>query len=124
MLNGAAEGYLRALCARVESGQYVPKAWATRYCDAIDPLGAGRHAEDTAPPPQNTPAQALDVTSELRIALKQLAVADSDGLSRVSLEQLRTARNGGRCGGIWNEITRLLQGLGYEVSKRPDGSYW
>jgi hypothetical protein len=128
-----ARAYLRALCARFESGQYVPKdrtlferwlAWATRYCDAIDPLVGVRHPDDIPPPPQNTQVNALDVTSVLRITLKQLAVADSDALSRVSLEQVREARGGGSCSRVWKEVTRLLQGLGYDVSKRPDGSYW
>ena len=71
-----ARAYLRALCARVESKQYVPKdrtlferwlAWATRYCDAIDPLVGVRHPDDVPPPPQNTQVNALDVTSVLRI---------------------------------------------------------
>lgn len=125
-------GYLAALGRAVEAGQYVPPdraafdrwlAWAARYADAIDPLVGVRHPEDVPPAPQNTAAEALDVTSYLRPVLKRLGVPDSDSLARVSKEQMREVGDGSY-GRIWNEVTRVLQGLGYDVGNRPQGSSW
>jgi hypothetical protein len=29
-----------------------------------------------------------------------------------------------KAGEVWDEVNRVLEGLGYDVSKRKSGSYW
>lgn len=69
------------------------------------------------------PAAELDLTSRTRQLVAKLGVKDTDELGRVTEERVRAACDG-RCGALWNEITRVLEALGYDVSKRKDGAYW
>ncbi len=65
----------------------------------------------------------LDLTSAARDILESLSVRDSDELALKSVEDIWRACTSG-AGGLWNEITRVLEGLGYEVSKRANAAYW
>jgi hypothetical protein len=126
--------YLTALQAGIERGELTPKDeagfrewfdWAKRYANSIDPLtdpGPQQHAPD---PPENTPVEQLDLTSGTRSVVESLEVIDSDALWQKTEEEVRKAC-GGYYGAIWNEITRVLEGLGYDVSKRagPTRFWW
>ena len=99
--------------------------WAQRYADSIDPAMRAKLPDETVDGPANTPIAELDVTSHTRPVLLKLGVKDTDELWCVKDEQLRAACQGhGRAGAVWDEVTRVLEGLGYDVSKRPSASYW
>lgn len=56
--------------------------------------------------------------------MEALDVVDSDALWKTSEEAVREACQTYRYAAIWNEITRMLEGLGYDVSKRQRRSHW
>jgi hypothetical protein len=97
--------------------------WALQYADSIDPLVRLAHPQETAAPPISTPVDQLDVTSGLRAVLERLGAKDSDELWHVPKERLQQACSG-KFGNLWNEITRVLEGLGYDVSKREEAYAW
>jgi hypothetical protein len=52
-----------------------------------------------------------------------LGIPDTDALYQQSQDAVRNACEG-KFGPVWNEITRVLEGLGYDVSKRAEASAW
>jgi DNA-directed RNA polymerase alpha subunit len=97
--------------------------WARRYADSIDPAVRAELPGEVAVGPTNTPFSELDVTSHTRPVLSKLGIKDTDELWRVTEEKLRAACQG-RAGAVWDEITTVLAGMGYDVSKRKSGAYW
>jgi hypothetical protein len=120
-------GYLAAMHRAVESGRHRPQdedafsqwmAWAEAYADSIDPtIGKSLPSEPHASEPENTRVAQLDMTSGARIVVERLDVEDTDALWHKTEAEVRDACDG-RASGIWNEILRVLEALGYDVSKR------
>ena len=124
--------YLRALRAAIDRGDIHPAnaaefgpwfEWASEFADGIDPLKAVVVSRGVSLAPQNTAAADLDVTARARAVLINLGIADSDALWKQSRDSIRQAAEG-RAGPTWNELTRVLEGLGYDVSKRENAPEW
>jgi hypothetical protein len=96
--------------------------WARRYADSIDPIRSAPLPGDVAIGPKNTPIADVQLTSYTAPALAALNVKDTDQLARVTGEQVRSVA-GRHISDVWSEITRILAGLGYPVSKRRDVWY-
>jgi len=124
--------YVDALREAVESGQRQPQnedafqewlAWADRFADSMDPMINAPMEEAEQQAPENLPVDQLDLTSETRAVVEALAVRDSTELWGKSVDEVRKACRGGS-GRAWGEILQVLEGLGYDVSKRRDDYYW
>lgn len=123
--------YLAALKQAIESGEWHFTdeqsgkewfQWATRYADSIDPLTISTASQYQADGPTNTPVGDLDMTSHARRVVAQLEIKDTDGLWKVTEDQVRSTHASGP---VWKEFNRVLEGLGYDVSKRQrDYYYW
>jgi hypothetical protein len=124
--------YLDAVTAALESNQVKPRdaeafgewfEWAKAYVNSIDPMRQGILPSETIDGPTNTPIADLDLTHAARALMGTLGVSDTDQLWRKCDEEFRKAcpQKGGA---LWNEITRVLEGLGYDVSKRQTAHYW
>jgi hypothetical protein len=122
--------YLRALRAAIDRGDIHPAnapefepwfEWASAFADGIDPLKAAAVGRVVALAPKTTAVADLDVTARARAVLTKLGIADSDDLWKQSQDSIRSASEG-RFGQTWNEFTRILEGLGYDVSKRENAS--
>ncbi len=94
-------------------------AWAGWYADLIDPTTEAGCSPISSepPPPENTPLDHLDLTSDARQVLARLSIRDSDALFKLSKEEVNAAQTD-RQWGTWCEIGRVLRGLGYDVSDR------
>ncbi|QDT23516.1 hypothetical protein [Gimesia chilikensis] len=124
--------YLTTLDDAVESGRieyddeqfHKWREWAQWYAIELCPLTPNLPAPSIhhVPPPQNTPIQELDLTSDARSCFEQARIMDTDELDSLTKEELRD-----RCGkDIWSlyrEATRILEGLGYDVSDRKNGYF-
>jgi len=97
--------------------------WASQFADSIDPIVQGSLPEGCQQGHQNVATSELDLTAATRCAVDTLGVADTDALCQQSQDAVRNACEG-RFGPVWNEITRVLEGLGYDVSKRAEASAW
>ncbi|MEQ8636395.1 DNA-directed RNA polymerase subunit alpha C-terminal domain-containing protein [Gimesia maris] len=124
--------YLTALDDAVESGriQYDDeqfqkwREWAQWYAIELCPLTPNLPAPSIhhVPPQQNSSIQELDLTSEARNAFEQAKISDTDELASITKDELRE-----RCGesvwSLYDEASRILEGLGYDVSDRKNGYY-
>ena len=124
--------YLAELKRAIDSGRCRPSdekqfqawfAWAQRLADSIDPIIAGPLPEGKPASRRNVPVAELDLTRASRAAIERLAVADTDGLWTQKEDAIRAACEG-KFGPVWNEITRVLEGLHYDVSKRKEAYEW
>lgn len=124
--------YLAAVQADVEAGRLRISdagafrdwlAWCHEHADTIDPHTDRGPQQHEPAPPTNTPAAELDLTSTARAVVELLGVPDSDALWQKSEEEVREACDRG-FGRTWNEITRVLEALGYDVTKRRELSHW
>lgn len=125
-------GYLSAMHEAVKSGRRQPQdeascqqwmEWARAYADSIDPTVRGPlPSEPEAPGPENVPTKNLDLTSDARAVIERLEVQDTDALWGKTKDEVRKASED-RSGAAWNEINRVLEALGYDVSKR-DRNWW
>jgi hypothetical protein len=97
--------------------------WAQNYVDAIDPTIRAKLPAEIAPEPTNTLVGDLDVTSHTQPVLMRLGIANTDDLVKVGDAQVRTACQG-KVADVWDEITRVLEGLGYDVANRKSLSTW
>jgi hypothetical protein len=83
----------------------------------VDPLTPTPPRPEFIEPPKNTPIDQLDFTRRTRPIMHQLAVKDTDELYAVEKRTINKL-----CGqwpyGAWDEICRILEGLGYDVSGR------
>jgi hypothetical protein len=125
-------GYLADLKSAVDAGRVTYSDskqiaewfdWASRFADWIDPIQQGPLPEVDQISHQNVTAAELDLTKAARTIVDGLGVADTDSLYRLSLDEIREAYDG-RIGPIWNELTRVLESLGYDVAKRQEASSW
>jgi hypothetical protein len=125
-------GYLSALKAAAEAGEWHPRdgdqfakwfEWATRFADSIDPIIAGQLPEGKPQQPQNTSVADLDLTAATRRVIGKLGCSDTTEMWKQTQDTVREACDG-KFGPIWNEITRVLEGLAYDVSKRENASDW
>jgi hypothetical protein len=125
--------YLGELKAAVERGDWTPgnaeqfqewMDWAVSYADAIDPISRKPLPAFTAQASQrNTPVADLDLTYVTRGVLTRLGTPDTDSLWRYSMDDVKEACEG-RYSPVWNEISRVLEALGYDVSKREKVADW
>lgn len=97
--------------------------WASQFADSIDPIVQGSLPEGSQGGHQNVATSELDLTAAARCAVDVLGLPDTDSLWQQSQDAVRNACEG-RFGPVWNEITRVLDGLGYDVSKRAEASAW
>ncbi|WP_417730842.1 hypothetical protein [Rosistilla oblonga] len=97
--------------------KWIP--WAKWYADSICPI------TPTPPRPEidepitriNKSIEDLDLTAKTRRGLKQGQVSDSDELAELTKHQLEE-RCGDRYSNMYCEATRVLEGLGYDISAR------
>jgi hypothetical protein len=124
--------YLDAVKSALDAGEVKPREpdafeqwfeWAHSYADFIDPVRRAVIPVETIDGPANTPSAELDLTSGARQIIGTLGVRDSDALALKGEDEVRGACNRG-AGAVWNEITRVLEGLGYDVSRRAEAKYW
>lgn len=124
--------FLEALKAAIDSGQWQPKDkqrfgtwfdWATRFADSIDPI-VNRHLPESRPlAPQNISIDNLDLTAATRVVVAKLGIEDTNTLWKQQQDAIRKVCEG-KFGPVWNEITRVLKGLGYDVSTREAVNEW
>lgn len=126
---GEIRSYLSAIRANLDTGNLRMTDeqkfaawidWATWYADCIDPLTPTPPRTEFVIRPTNTLTAELDLTTKGRAVIEQLGAHDTDELYKVeasAVEKLcgywRTAQ--------WNEICRVLEMLGYEVTNRYRG---
>ncbi len=125
-------GYLEDLKAAVDAGRFKPSNpeqfgnwfdWASCFADSIDPILQGPLPEGHQVRHQNVATAELDLTRATRTVVDGLAIPDTDTLYLVSLDAMRQAFDGG-IAPSWNELTRVLESLGYDVSKRQEAKSW
>lgn len=124
--------YLAALHAALDSEQIRPMneeafhkwfEWAKRYADSIDPIVKAQQQADEPAGPQNTLAAELDLTRNARVFVARLNIKDSDGLNKVTGDQTRSS-SGYFDRELWDEVCRVLEGLGYDTAKRREQYRW
>ena len=64
----------------------------------------------------------MDLTRRTRSIVEALGVADAEALSHVDRKMVNAASNK-YAWGAWSEIGCVLEGLGFDVSKRERGYY-
>lgn len=94
--------------------------WAFWYADHIDPLIRAEPLPEDVEPPTNTPLEKLEWTRHTRPILERLGVGDTDALHALHEDEIRAAEGDGRRG-AWDEVCRVLEGLGYDMTGRR---YW
>lgn len=124
--------YLTALNEAVESGRIEYddeqfqkwREWAQWYAIELCPLTPNLSAPSVhqIPPPQNSPIQELDLTSKARVAFERAKILDTDELACITKAELKD-RCGERGWGLYDEASRILEGLGYDVSDRKNGYF-
>ncbi len=124
--------YLAALQAALDAEQIRPMnkeafqdwfEWAKRYADSIDPIVQARQPDEKLAGPQTTPSAELDLTRRARAFISRLKISDSDGLAGVTGDQMRGA-SGYFDKELWDEVCRVLEGLGYDIAKRREQYRW
>ncbi len=120
--------YLSALDAKLAANEVKPtdpehfpkwRQWAKWYADSVCPVTPTPPRPEIDEPIIRTYKLVgdLDLTSKARQAVERGGISDTDELAALSKEDLK-----GRCGNAyWNlysETTRILEGLGYDVSNR------
>ena len=125
-------GYLASLKAASEAEEWKPSdqqqfekwfGWATRFANSIDPVISAPIPETKSPERKNIAVCELDLTVATRRIVERLGVANTDELWKQKQDQVRTACDD-KFGPAWNEITRVLEALGYDVSKREQAYEW
>ena len=120
--------YLAALQSRVEAGNLPVQdiegfeqwiEWAHWFADSTCPITktpARPNLEDTLPP-SNLPISELDLTSDAQRCLESSTIKDTDELWTLNRNEL-TQRCGENLYSLFSEVTRVLEGLGYDVTSR------
>ncbi len=118
--------YLSVLDAEVGAGNLEPRneaafnqwlKWGFWYADHIDPLIRAEPLTEEYEPPENTPIERLEWTRHTRPILEQLSARDTDELHGIRIEEIHAAEgNGPRR--AWDEVCRVLEGLGYDMAGR------
>jgi hypothetical protein len=123
--------YLAAMEKRIESREIRPTDpdrfpawmdWAKRFADDMDPMVQAPPREKPPTEAKNTPVGELDLTSRARNLMSQLGIEDSDALLLVPHEKVQ--KLAGWNSGVWQELTLVLEGLGYDVTKRHSSNLW
>jgi hypothetical protein len=124
--------YLAAIQRQIDEGVVKPAdkdrfdawvKWARWFADDIDPLISAPALEDRTPiVPRNVLVNEMDLTSRARALVAHLEVKDAEELLRVPEDKIR--EHSGWSSGMWRELTLVLEGLGYNVSKRKSSYYW
>ena len=91
--------------------------WAKWYSDYLDPLTPTPRRDEYSIGATNTPTSSLDLTRRARQLVNSLGVADTDALNLVDYRTASAALDG-NIYGSWSEISRVLEGLGYDISGR------
>ncbi|MCI0366167.1 MAG: hypothetical protein L0219_20090 [Phycisphaerales bacterium] len=112
---GVAKRYLRITDA-VQHCRWMD--WARWYADELDPNSKA------GPSPFQPirvkraviPTADLDLTSHTRAVVEQLRVPDSDALFELKPNAVKAVTS--HSSAAWNEICRLLEGLGYDIGAR------
>jgi hypothetical protein len=94
--------------------------WATWYADYVDPLTPTPDRPEFVESPKSTPVDELDLTRRTRPIVQRLGVKNTDELFAVEKAEFDKIcdRWSSR---EWNEVCRVLEGLGYDV---PDYHDW
>ncbi|MCW3101145.1 MAG: hypothetical protein JWL77_6763 [Chthonomonadaceae bacterium] len=118
--------YVRAIRRRLirqgsaQAAASVDEQWlqrAGKYADSMDPMLRRFPGLALAgPPPASVPVESLDLTSELRLRLAEIAVANTGQLFQLE----RKAFGGYGDHELWSEVGRVLDLCGYVVSNRRD----
>lgn len=96
--------------------------WATWYADRIDPLVATPPHPVRREAPRNLPIADLEFTRRTRQVVAKLGAQTAEQLHRVERESLNGLIDRWYSS-EWDEICRVLEGLGYDVEGRyRDGS--
>jgi len=120
--------YLSALDTKIAAEQLKPndperfpvwREWAQWYADSVCPI------TPTPPRPEidelvvrtNRHLKDVELTSKARLAFERGEISDTDELASLTREDLNE-RCGGQYWGLFSEATRILEGLGYDVSNR------
>ena len=120
--------YLSALDTKIAAEQVKPndperfpvwREWAQWYADSVCPI------TPTPPRPEidelvvrtNRQLKDVELTSKARLAFERGEISDTDELASLTREDLNE-RCGGRYWGLFSEATRILEGLGYDISNR------
>lgn len=118
--------YLSVLDAEIGAGNWKPHnedafrswmKWAFWYADHIDPLIQAEPSAEENKQPANTPVEQLEWTSHTRPIVERLGVRDTDALYRLRDVQITAEEGRGRSGAL-DEVRRVLEGLGYDISRR------
>lgn len=91
--------------------------WAYWYADQVDPLAPHKPFRDEHEEPENTPLDQLEWTARTRTVLAGLKVQDTDTLYQLDSAAIHTAEGFDRRG-AWDEVYRVLEGLGYDMRGR------
>jgi hypothetical protein len=110
----AAEAGKMRITSQTDFSNYLE--WATGFANHLDPLIRAKQRWQTAHPAINTPVSQVDLTSRAKPVLAKLGVTDTDSLFKVPEDQIQA-----HCWGLWNEVCRVLEGLGYNMAGRK---YW
>jgi uncharacterized membrane protein YccC len=123
--------YLTELERRISAGQIQPTApdrfrewldWAKWFADDMDPMVKAPPRGKAAVVARNTPVGELDLTSKARVEVARLGVKDSNELLRVPRNDVREPSGWGS--DMWQELTLVLEGLGYDVSNRKSHGHF
>ncbi|PAY17436.1 hypothetical protein CKO51_21200 [Rhodopirellula sp. SM50] len=95
------------------------REWAHWYAGQICPMTPNSESPEMDSPIThvNKPLLELDLTSEARKALEAGQISDSDELAALSSKELQS-RCGDRPFNLYREVTRVLEGIRYDVSNR------
>ena len=123
--------YLSAVESKIESNEVAPSdpesfskwlEWAHWYADMICPITHSKPRDESVEVPECCDIAELDLTRQTREELARLPIKTTDELYDLDREFFREhcVR---RYWSVWNEVTLVLEGLGYDTSKR-EKSYW
>lgn len=119
-------GYLAERHRKIAAGQFdivdeeknrLWSEWAAWYADSIDPLVKTPQHPDRPKPPSNLGVAELDFTRATRELVAKLGVADAEGLVRLDFQAVESLSDRSS-GSDWEEIGRVLEALGYDVTSR------
>lgn len=96
------------------------RRWSSWYANHIDPNIRAEPLPDEVEPPVNTPIASLEWTTHMQPVLEKLNVQDTDELYSLDAATLLAAEGTTRQR-AWDEVCRVLEGLGYDMAGRQ---YW
>lgn len=92
--------------------------WARWYVNHLDPDPL---PDEESVGPTSLPLSEIELTSSTRPVLEALGIQNTDELYTLSKATVEEAVEGGRSFRVWEEVCRVLEGLGYDTSGRR---YW